>query len=72
MIFEMGREQVFAVSKDVELSNNEFSISNLWDWVETDWDTALNIVADNLDENLQTRWLGCDGGLCLCQSHQRR
>ncbi|NJN80234.1 MAG: molybdopterin-dependent oxidoreductase, partial [Anaerolineales bacterium] len=23
-------------------------ISNLWDWVETDWDTALNLVADNL------------------------
>ncbi len=42
-----GREQVFAVSKDgksIEHSN----ISNDWDWVETDWDTALNVTADNL------------------------
>jgi formate dehydrogenase alpha subunit len=30
-----------------ELSNNELSPSP-WDWLPTDWDTALNIVADNL------------------------
>ena len=44
-----GREQVFAVSKDgkpIEHSN----ISNDWDWVETDWDTALNITAEKLVE----------------------
>ena len=44
-----GREQVFAISKDgkpIEQSN----ISNLWDWVETDWETALNITADKLVE----------------------
>jgi hypothetical protein len=45
-----GREQVFAVSKDgkpIEHSN----ISNDWDWVETDWDTALNITADKLSKS---------------------
>ena len=42
-----GREQVFAVSTDgTPILNSQ--ISNLWDWVETDWDTALNITADNL------------------------
>jgi len=44
-----GREQVFAVSIDggpIEHSK----VSNLWDWVETDWDTALNITADKLVE----------------------
>ena len=42
-----GREQVFAVSTDGKpISNSQ--ISNLWDWVETDWETALNLVADNL------------------------
>ncbi len=41
-----GREQVFAVSKDGQPIDSQ--ISNLWDWVETDWDTALNITADNL------------------------
>jgi formate dehydrogenase alpha subunit len=42
-----GREQVFAVSKDGRPIPNS-QISNDWDWVETDWDTALNLVADNL------------------------
>src|SRR5215212_8871081 len=42
-----GREQVFAVSKDGGPIPNS-QISNDWDWVETDWDTALNLVADNL------------------------
>lgn len=42
-----GREQVFAISMDGKpISNSQ--ISNLWDWVATDWDTALNFVADNL------------------------
>ena len=44
-----GREQVFAVSKTGEpIAHSQ--ISNLWDWVETDWDTALNITADKLVE----------------------
>ncbi len=42
-----GREQVFAVSADGKPIPNS-QISNDWDWVETDWDTALNLVADNL------------------------
>ena len=42
-----GREQVFAVSKDGGPIPNS-QISNEWDWVETDWDTALHLVADNL------------------------
>lgn len=42
-----GREQVFSVSTTGDLISNSL-ISNLWDWVETDWDTALNLVADNL------------------------
>ena len=42
-----GREQVFAVSTSGSLISNS-QISNLWDWVETDWDTALDLVADNL------------------------
>ena len=42
-----GREQVFAVSKDGHAIEHS-QISNDWDWVETDWDTALNLVADNL------------------------
>ncbi len=33
--------------QNFELSNNELSPSP-WDWLPTDWDTALNIVADNL------------------------
>ncbi len=33
--------------QNFELSNNELSPSS-WDWLPTDWDTALNIVADNL------------------------
>ncbi|HXF86043.1 MAG TPA: formate dehydrogenase subunit alpha [Anaerolineales bacterium] len=57
-----GREQVFTVSTDGKpipnspLSNSLFSNSLLsnsptstdWDWLTTDWDTALDIVADNL------------------------
>jgi formate dehydrogenase alpha subunit len=42
-----GREQVFAVSTDGK-PVAESQVSNLWDWVVTDWDTALNITADNL------------------------
>ncbi|HNC90294.1 MAG TPA: formate dehydrogenase subunit alpha [Anaerolineales bacterium] len=42
-----GREQVFAVSTDGKPIPDS-KISNDWDWVETDWDTALNFVADNL------------------------
>ena len=42
-----GREQVFAISrKGLPILNS--LISNDWDWVETDWDTALDLVADNL------------------------
>ena len=43
-----------------------------WDWIETDWDTALNLVADKLLGDLPARWLRCDGRLRLRQSHQRR
>ena len=42
-----GREQVFAVSTDGKPIPDS-KISNDWDWVETDWDTALNFVTDNL------------------------
>ncbi|MBM4426133.1 MAG: formate dehydrogenase subunit alpha, partial [Chloroflexi bacterium] len=42
-----GREQVFAISVDGKPIPDS-KISNDWDWVETDWDTALNFVADNL------------------------
>jgi formate dehydrogenase alpha subunit len=42
-----GREQVFAVSTDGNPIPNSL-ISNDWDWVQTDWDTALDLVADNL------------------------
>src|SRR6266540_1549172 len=42
-----GREQVFAVSTNGDPIPNSL-ISNDWDWVATDWDTALNLVADNL------------------------
>src|SRR5690606_20148630 len=41
------REQVFAVSTDGKPIPDS-QISNDWDWVETDWETALNLVADNL------------------------
>ncbi|GAB1470809.1 formate dehydrogenase subunit alpha [Chloroflexota bacterium] len=42
-----GREQVFAVSTDGKPIPDS-KISSDWDWLETDWDTALNFVADNL------------------------
>src|SRR5512138_3071958 len=44
-----GRQQVFAISTRGEpIANSQ--VSNDWDWVETDWDTALNLVADRLVE----------------------
>lgn len=44
-----GREQVFAISTDGQpIAHSQ--ISNLWDWVETDWETALDITADKLVE----------------------
>jgi formate dehydrogenase alpha subunit len=42
-----GREQVFAISMDGNPIPNS-QVSSLWDWIPTDWDTALNLVADNL------------------------
>ena len=42
-----GREQVFAVSTNGNPVSNSL-ISNDWDWVTTDWDTALDLVAENL------------------------
>lgn len=42
-----GREQVYAISVDGKPIPDS-QISNDWDWVETDWDTALNFVAENL------------------------
>ncbi len=42
-----GREQVFAVSTNGAPISNSL-ISNDWDWVETDWETALDLIADNL------------------------
>jgi len=47
-----GREQVFAVSTNGQPISNSL-LSNLWDWVQTDWDTALNITADKLIEIYQ-------------------
>src|SRR4029450_483710 len=44
-----GREQVFAVSKNGQPIEHS-QISNDWDWVETDWDTTLDITADKLVE----------------------
>src|SRR5512139_2450200 len=44
-----GHEQVFAVSTNGNPISNS-RIANDWDWVETDWDTALNITADKLVE----------------------
>jgi formate dehydrogenase alpha subunit len=44
-----GREQVFAVSTEGQpISHSQ--ISNDWDWVQTDWDTALDLTADKLVE----------------------
>ena len=42
-----GREQVFAVSTN-GLPIIGSLLSSDWDWVETDWETALDLVADNL------------------------
>lgn len=40
---------------DTRKSNNELSnIGSPWDWVETDWDTALNITAQKLNETRNT------------------
>ena len=47
-----GREQVFAISTDGEPIPNS-QVSNDWDWVETNWDTALDLVADHLVEIYQ-------------------
>ena len=44
-----GREQVFAVSTNGNPVSHS-QVSNDWDWVETDWDTALDITADKLVE----------------------
>jgi formate dehydrogenase alpha subunit len=41
-----GREQVFAIGANG-------AQNTLWDWVETDWETALNITADKLVEIYQ-------------------
>ena len=43
-----------------ELENSEKSISsspvsNLWDWIETDWETALNITANKIKEIRDTK-----------------
>lgn len=50
-----SREQRFEIRKPDQspISNLQSSITNYqlptpWDWVETDWNTALNITADNL------------------------
>ena len=43
---EESREQR---TESSELLSNHL-LSNLWDWVETDWDTALNITAKKLME----------------------
>ena len=42
-----GREQVFAISMDSNPIPNSL-VSSLWDWIPTDWEIALNLVADNL------------------------
>jgi len=45
------RETIFDIRKsNIELSNK----SSLWDWVETDWDTALDITAKKLIEARDT------------------
>ncbi len=43
-----NREQRFEISKEDNELIPGHPISTLSDWLETDWDTALNIVADNL------------------------
>ena len=44
-----GREQVFAVSMDGNpIADSQ--VSNLWDWVATDWNTALDLTAKKLVE----------------------
>jgi predicted molibdopterin-dependent oxidoreductase YjgC len=43
-----GREQRFEISKTSEELLSTHLVATLWDWIETDWDTALNLVADNL------------------------
>lgn len=47
-----GREQVFAVSTNGNPVSQSL-VSNDWDWLTTDWDTALNITADKLVEIYQ-------------------
>jgi formate dehydrogenase major subunit/formate dehydrogenase alpha subunit len=37
-------------SREQRAGSSESLASNLWDWVETDWDTALNITAKKLGE----------------------
>ena len=44
-----GREQVFAVSMDGNPIPDS-QVSNLWDWVATDWDTAQDLTSDKLVE----------------------
>jgi formate dehydrogenase alpha subunit len=44
-----GREQVFAVSQNGQPIGHS-QVSNDWDWLTTDWDTALDITADKLTE----------------------
>jgi formate dehydrogenase major subunit/formate dehydrogenase alpha subunit len=45
---EMMREERSRENPSSPNSLSPNSSSSLWDWIETDWDTALNIVADKL------------------------
>jgi formate dehydrogenase alpha subunit len=45
-----NREQRFEISNPTDQLRSNHPISNPWDWLETDWDTALDITADKLTE----------------------
>jgi formate dehydrogenase alpha subunit len=45
-----NREQRFEISNPTDQLRSNHPISNPWDWLETDWDTALDITADKLIE----------------------
>src|SRR3972149_5795294 len=55
-----------------ELGNRSLMTDNLsltpWDWVETDWDTALNITADKLVEIYKRDGSEAMSGVCCAKA----
>ncbi|MFO7583913.1 MAG: formate dehydrogenase subunit alpha [Anaerolineales bacterium] len=45
-----NREQRFEISDPTAQLLTNHPVSNPWDWLETDWDTVLDITADKLTE----------------------